>query len=148
MALQVRYMKEVTPYFQKAILLADFGWDQPSAHFLGASAWLSASSCPPPGTPAGLNTPNSEMKWTPLAMACLTKEVGDGVAGGVTLELSSPCKKSSIMMRVSHATVERWCSALGAVIDQSMAEAAATASAVLPFRVRKMGWATQVRAKT
>ena len=134
-------MKEVTPYFQKAILLADFGWDPPATPYLNQSAatWLSAAATTPVGA---TGTPNSEMKWTSLTLACLTRDTTtSGDPSSVTLEISSPSKKSSIVVRASHATADRWISALSSAIDASMAEGAAAASALLPFRVRKMGWA-------
>ena len=132
-------MKEVTPYFQKAILLADFGWDPPATPYLNsATTWLSAAATTPVGA---TGTPNSEMKWTSLTLACLTRDTTTSGDPSVTLEISCPSKKSSIVVRASHATADRWISALSSAIDASMAEGAAATSALLPFRVRKMGWA-------
>ena len=137
--LEVRYMREVTPYFQKAMLLADFGWETPRATFLGAKG-------PTGSTP--MSTPNSEMKWTSLQLACLVRDANFPEENTLTLEISSPNRKSSILIRAGAATAEKWSAAISTAIDHSMAESAATASSVLPFRVRKMGWATQLLEKS
>ena len=35
--MEVKYMREVTPYFQKAMLLAEVGWEARNPPFLGSS---------------------------------------------------------------------------------------------------------------
>lgn len=83
--LEVRYMKEVTPYFQKAMLLSDAGWDNPP--------FLTGSSNN--GEGAGghghqdFHSPNSEMKWTPLQLACITRDA-NFLEDNCTFEIHSP----------------------------------------------------------
>ena len=128
--MQVRYMKEVTPYFHKAMLLGDFGWEPPPTAFLAQvsssnpnvnsnvpvapSTSSSSSSMIPPE----FTSPNSEMKWTSLQLTCLTKDANFPEENASTLEIHSPNRKNSILLRVSTKSVDRWSSAISAAIDQ------------------------------
>ena len=87
--LEVKYMKEVTPYFQKAMLLSEIGWENPP--FL----------CPTSenDVPRGdFNSPNSDMKWTSLQLACLTRD-NTFLEDFCTFELQSPNRKHSLLIR-------------------------------------------------
>ena len=128
--MQVRYMKEVTPYFHKAMLLGDFGWEPPPIAFLAhvsssnpnvnsnvpvaPSTSSSSSSMIPPE----FTSPNSEMKWTSLQLTCLTKDANFPEENASTLEIHSPNRKNSILLRVSTKSVDRWSSAISTAIDQ------------------------------
>ena len=81
--MEVKYMREVTPYFQKAMLLSEVGWEARSnPPFLGSST-ASGSMSNGDATPTNgggmpnsdFQSPNSEMKWTPLQLACITRQV-------------------------------------------------------------------------
>ena len=67
-------------------------------------------------TPTGMansdfQSPNSEMKWTPLQLACITKDHGGASAGGggsgvgsalptpFSFEIHSPNRKHSLLLR-------------------------------------------------
>ncbi len=105
--MEVKYMREVTPYFQKAMLLADVGWEN-CPQFLSSSTANGEAH-------ADFQSPNSEMKWTPLHLACITRDhlagsggaADDGSAGtggassNLSFELHSPNRKSSIFLRVA-----------------------------------------------
>ena len=144
-------MKEVTPYFQKAILLADFGWDPPATPYLNQSAatWLSAAATTPVGA---TGTPNSEMKWTPLHLACISRDHGGGGGGGggvvhspFSFEIHSPNRKHSLLLRVATANdFDYWFGLLASTIDGTVADSLIRANFALPFRVLKMGWMTQL----
>ena len=58
-------MPDVTPYFQKAMLLADVGWENPP--------FLTQEGSGLTGCPPEFQSPNSEMKWTPLHLACVVR---------------------------------------------------------------------------
>lgn len=85
--LEVKYMKEVTPYFQKAMLLADLGWENPT--FLVKEEPMKNQE---------FSSPNSEMKWTPLNMACLIRD-NTFMDDFCTFEVQSPNKKHSLLIR-------------------------------------------------
>ena len=126
--LQVRYMKEVTPYFHKAMLLGDFGWEPHSTAFLSSQS----SAAPGPNDTSMTNSvtttpsviapeftsPNSEMKWTSLQLTCLTRDANFPEENASTLEIHSPSRKNSILLRVSTKSVDRWSAAISAAIDQ------------------------------
>ena len=89
--MEVKYMREVTPYFQKAMLLSEVGWEARSnPPFLGSST-ASGSMSNGDATPTNgggmpnsdFQSPNSEMKWTPLQLACITRQVRDSFRPGL-----------------------------------------------------------------
>ena len=140
--LEVKYLKEVTPYFQKAMLLADVGWENPT--FLGpASAGNGEHN-------ADFQSPNSEMKWTPLHLACVTKDSAAGFMedNNCTFEIHSPNRKHNILLRVNANKIEAWFSAIISAIEATIQEAIIKANFALPFRVTKMGWMTQMMEKS
>jgi hypothetical protein len=114
--MEVKYMREVTPYFQKAMLLSDVGWDNNPA-FLSSSTSTAANG--DVSSHIEFQSPNSEMKWTPLHMACIARdhvggsgsaaeEAGGGSGGGngsanpnLSFELNSPNRKHSMLLRVA-----------------------------------------------
>ena len=113
--LQVRYMKEITPFFHKAMLLSDFGWELPGVSFLTQA---SNNPVPPSVIAPEFASPNSEMKWTSLQLTCLTKDANFPEENASTLEIHSPNRKHSILLRVSTKSVDRWSTAISAAIDQ------------------------------
>ena len=114
--MQVRYMKEITPFFHKAMLLNDFGWEPPGTAFL---AQASNNPVPPSSVIAPeFASPNSEMKWSSLQLTCLTKDANFPEENASTLEIHSPNRKNSILLRVSAKSADRWSAAISAAIDQ------------------------------
>ena len=103
--LEVKFMKEVTPYFQKAMLLAELGWPSPPP-FLSDE-----------GPKMDFSSPNSEMKWTSLQLACLIRD-NTFLDDFCTFEIASPNRKSQILLRVSVQYSEKWSQALMTAIDQ------------------------------
>lgn len=139
--LEVKYMKEVTPYFQKAMLLADVGWENP--------AFLTPAASDSDSRGADFSSPNSEMKWTPLSLSCLTRD-NTFLDDFCTFEIQSPNRKSSLLIRIAvQAGADKWFSAIMASIEATMTEAMAKANAALTgFRIVKMGWAVQMLEKS
>lgn len=135
--LEVRYMKEVTPYFQKAMLLSEVGWENP--------IYLSEQ---PQSLPVELQSPNSEMKWTPLHLACVTRDTNMLDADQCTFEIHSPNRKQSILLKVNANHLDKWFSALLSAIETTIQEATIKTNFTLTFRVSKMGWLTQIMEKS
>ena len=108
-------MKEVTPFFHKAMLLGDFGWEPAAISFLAQS---SNNPVPPSVIAPEFASPNSEMKWTSLQLTCLTKDANFPEENASTLEIHSPNRKNSILLRVSTKSVDRWSAAISNAIDQ------------------------------
>ena len=138
--LEVKYMKEVTPYFQKAMLLSEVGWENPT--FLASANGAGAHQ--------DFQSPNSEMKWTPLHLACVTKEsvAANFVEDSSTFEIHSPNRKHSIMIRVNANKADSWLSAILAAIDATSQESTIRVNFNMPFRVSRMGWMTQMLEKS
>ena len=108
-------MKEITPFFHKAMLLNDFGWEPLGTSFLAQT--VNNASTPSVIAPE-FSSPNSEMKWTSLQLTCLTKDANFPEENASTLEIHSPNRKNSILLRVSTKSVDRWSAAISAAIDQ------------------------------
>lgn len=140
-ALEVKYMKEVTPYFQKAMLLAEIGWDNNPAFLSPGGAGDSSPS-------GDFCSPNSEMKWTPLQLSCLTRD-NTFLDDFCTFEVQSPDRKHSLLIRVAVNSAEKWFNALMASIEATYNEAAAKANASLTgYRVVRCGWSVQMLEKS
>ena len=142
------------------MLLSEIGWENPP--FL----------CPTSenDVPRGdFNSPNSDMKWTSLQLACLTRD-NTFLEDFCTFELQSPNRKHSLLIRgwfhfhekngrlvkrrgsyfaVSVQSADKWFSALMATIEATAAEAMAKANAALTgYRVVKCGWSVQMLEKS
>ena len=96
-------MKEVTPYFQKAMLLAEVGWEN-NPPFLSSTAASEDAA-------KDFLSPNSEMKWTSLQLACLTRD-NTFIDDFCTFEVQSPNRKHSLLIRVAVQNAEKWFNAL------------------------------------
>ena len=174
--LEVKYMKEVTPYFQKAMLLSEIGWD--NVPFLCPTSESDVSR-------GDFNSPNSDMKWTSLQLACLTRD-NTFLEDFCTFELQSPNRKHSLLIRgkdieilrnsstilrtyttyfplqkstfsflkitiylVSVQSADKWFNALMASIEATATEAMAKTNAALTgYRVIKCGWSVQMLEKS
>lgn len=136
-------MKEVTPYFQKAMLLAEIGWDN-RPPFLSPGVHPGEDEDPR----GDFSSPNTDMKWTPLQLACLTRD-NTFLEDFCTFEIQSPHRQHSLLIRVAVPSAEKWFNALMASIEASYSEAAARANAALTgYRVIKCGWSVQMLEKS
>lgn len=141
--LEVKFLKEVTPYFQKAMLLSEVGWENPP--FLAAGTNGDHSG----GASNDFQSPNSEMKWTPLHLSCVTRDGAPSILEeNCTFEVHSPNRKHSILLRVNANKLDAWFSAILSAIESTTQEAIIKANFALPFRVTKMGWLTQLLEKS
>ena len=140
--LEVKFMKEVTPFFLKAEMLSDIGWENPP--FLSQDSKASSSSLP-----AHLQSPNSDKKWTSLQMACVTKDANAVLEDeNCTFELHSPDRKHAILLRVNANHVDRWHEALISTVEATFQESMIKLNFALPFRLSKIGWLYQLLEKS
>ena len=146
-------MREVTPYFQKAMLLADVGWEEArNPPFLSSSTMSNGDAAAAAAANDSSQSPNSEMKWTPLHLACISRDHGGGGGGGgvgvhspFSFEIHSPNRKHALLLRVATANdFDYWFGLLASTIDGTVADSLIRANFALPFRVLKMGWMTQL----
>ncbi|TRY75410.1 hypothetical protein TCAL_01619 [Tigriopus californicus] len=135
--LEVKHVKEVTPYFQKAALLSDLGWSHDVAFLApnGKSDTLKKMS------------PNSEMKWIPLQLCHVQRDTGLDT-DLKKLEIHSPNRKKSVVLRVPSDKVEFWKMALLSAVEMSIQESTLKANFALPSRLIKMGWLCQEHDKS
>jgi hypothetical protein len=64
----VKYLKEVTPYFRKASLLAELGWDLQKEYMGGEGI---EGEEPLPGPPPDMSYSRSDTRCIPLTLALL-----------------------------------------------------------------------------
>ena len=104
--LEVKYLKEVTPYFLKATLLASIGWD--SLH----SFLIPDSGLAPPASP------RADSRSLPLQFCLLSKQSGvTGEEAARCFEIFSPDQKSSCVFRAENTTeVTDWIANINAAI--------------------------------
>lgn len=135
--LEVKHLKEVTPYFQKAALLSDLGWvnDIP---FLAPSGKTENPK---------ITSPNSEMKWIPLQLCHVQRDTGLDTELK-KLEIHSPNRKKSVVLRVPGDKVDFWKMALLSAVEMSIQESTLKANFTLPWRLLKMGWLSQEHDKS
>lgn len=100
------------------------------------------------------HSPNSEMKWTPLHLACVTRELSidhqqhQQPANASYLEIHSPNRKHSIILRLNTNTFDKWYGSLLSAIEAAAQESMIRANFALQFRVTRMGWLTQLVEKS
>jgi hypothetical protein len=128
--LEVKYLKEVTPYFLKATLLASIGWD-------GLESFLVPDTVR--GPPA---SPRADSRTVPLHFAIVSRQCVTGEEATRCFEVVSPDQKSSCVFRAESASdAADWVALVSSAVKETLTDAAKTASRALGCSVHKMGWA-------
>jgi len=128
--LDVKYLKEVTPYFLKATLLASIGWD-------GLESFLVPETVR--GPPA---SPRADSRTVPLHFALVSRQCVTGEEAARCFEVVSPDQKSSCVFRAeSSGDAADWVAVISGAVKETLTEAAKTASRALGCGVPKLGWA-------
>jgi len=128
--LEVKYLKEVTPYFLKATLLSSIGWD-------GLDSFLIPESGRAP--PA---SPRADSRSIPLHFCMVSRQCVTGEEAARCFEIFSPDQKSSCVFRAeSPGDAADWVANLTSAIRETFAEAALLAGKSLGCGVGRMGWA-------
>jgi len=128
--LEVKYLKEVTPYFLKATLLASIGWD-PLDSFL-----VPDSNRAPPASP------RADSRSIPLHFCLLSKQCVTGEEAARCFEIFSPDQKSSCVFRAeSPGDAADWAANINAAIRESFSEGAILAGKSVGCGVSRLGWA-------
>ena len=76
------------------------------------------------------SSPNSEMKWTPLQLACLTRD-NTFLDDFCTFEIQSPNRKHCLIIRVAVQSAEKWFNALMASVEATINDAMEKANSAL-----------------
>ena len=126
--LEVKYLKEVTPYFLKATLLSSIGWE-------GLDSFLipETSRAPPA-------SPRADSRNIPLHFCLVSRQCVTGEEAARCFEIFSPDQKSSCVFRAeSPGNAANWVANLTSGIRETFAEAAILAGRSLGCGVVRMG---------
>ncbi|XP_071525306.1 beta-1-syntrophin isoform X1 [Panulirus ornatus] len=136
----VKYLREVTPYFRKASVMADIGWELQSG-FLGAeNGFLTTDE--DRSSPVMTNGPDT--RSVPLLFCHLTRNFKCEETN--SLELHSPDRLHSLIMKCSsEADVTSWYNALHSTLDRLTTAALVHANKMLgdvldKATIHHMGW--------
>ncbi|XP_021964048.1 beta-1-syntrophin isoform X1 [Folsomia candida] len=152
--LEVKYLKEVTPYFRKASLLAELGWDLQKEYM--ANGTTCTTSPEDNGgraeEPLGLPGPAPDCSFgrcdtraVPLTLAFLATNYRHPDLDHRTMELYAPDGLHSLVLRAgSMAQCQAWVSGLSHTLSDSTQVALQRANryvqGLLEGKVRHMGW--------
>ncbi|KAL3860073.1 hypothetical protein ACJMK2_010241 [Sinanodonta woodiana] len=124
--LEVKYLREVTPYFRKTSALNEIGWGTPDRD-TGKANW-------------------SETKAIPLKLCYLCRNLSMSDPDKRTVELHSPDGKSSCILRFpDQATASDWFNAIHSNVTMLTAQAVADANSIMTMapnqrEIRHIGW--------
>lgn len=77
--LEVKYLREVTPYFRKASIISEVGWELQRGYMADA-----------PPSPPSPRRRRADTRYVPLLMACVAKNLRHHDPEGRTIEIISP----------------------------------------------------------
>jgi len=128
--LEVKYLKEVTPYFLKATLLSSIGWDGPDSFLVPEQGR---------GAPA---SPRADSRSIPLHFCSVSRQCVTGEEAARCFEVFSPDQKSSLVFRAdSPGEAADWVASITQAIRHTLATAAILAGRALGCGVARIGWA-------
>ncbi|XP_078038769.1 syntrophin-like 1 [Augochlora pura] len=127
--LEVKYLREVTPYFRKASIIQEVGWEL-------QRGFLSATP-PPPKSP-----PRADTRYLPLQLCRLTRAHPSSDPEGRILELHSPDGVHECWLRAAdNAEANVWFNALHSALAALTLKALRLASALPdPPQLQHIGW--------
>ncbi|XP_058792870.1 beta-1-syntrophin isoform X2 [Phymastichus coffea] len=127
--LEVKYLREVTPYFRKASIIQEVGWEL-------QRGFLSATP-PPPKSP-----PRADTRYLPLQLCRLTRAHASSDPEGRILELHSPDGVHECWLRAMDAAeAKAWFNALHSALAALTLKALRLASALSdPSHLQHIGW--------
>ncbi|XP_026315684.1 beta-1-syntrophin [Hyposmocoma kahamanoa] len=131
--LEVKYLREVTPYFRKASIISEVGWELQRGYM---------SETPP--SPPSPRRRRADTRYVPLLMACVAKNLRHHDPEERTIEIYSPDGVHALALRASDANAaSNWHRALHAAARRAARAALVRARARLrPIigDVRYAGW--------
>ncbi|XP_034940239.1 beta-1-syntrophin isoform X2 [Chelonus insularis] len=127
--LEVKYLREVTPYFRKASIIQEVGWEL-------QRGFLSITP-PPPKSP-----PRADTRYLPLQLCRLTRAHPSTDPEGRILELHSPDGVHECWLRASDCTeASVWFNAIHSTLTMLTLKALRLASALPdPPHLQHIGW--------
>lgn len=132
--LEVKYLREVTPYFRRSTIIGEVGWDTPSPYVIKE----------PGKNPSATRNQWTEMKTIPLKLCYVTRSVTQ--SDPRTIELHSPDGRSSCNLKCADEnSANEWFVALHSNVSLLAARAVTDANQILRTsptsrEVKMMGW--------
>ncbi|XP_075438426.1 beta-1-syntrophin [Ascaphus truei] len=140
--LEVKYMREATPYVKKGSPVSEIGWETPPPESprLGNS-----SACPPSPLSAPIH---GDRKTIPLKMCFVTRNMTVSDPENRNLELHSPDVKHTVILRSKDsATTQAWFNAIHSTVSDLVTRVIAEAKEQLgkagisgSQEIRHLGW--------
>ncbi|XP_015910895.1 beta-1-syntrophin [Parasteatoda tepidariorum] len=134
--IEVKYLKEVTPYFRKGAALAEVGWEFQQGGFLPSSQLHRKSG-------------RADIRQVPLLLCHLCRNLTMPDADNRTLEIHSPDRRHSCVLRCPDAAqCSAWFNAIHSAVDAMMSKAVVEAGHLLKdvlerAELRHMGWLSE-----
>uniref|UniRef100_T1J2B7 PH domain-containing protein n=1 Tax=Strigamia maritima TaxID=126957 RepID=T1J2B7_STRMM len=139
----VKYLREVTPYFRKATILADIGWELPHGFLLNKDSLFTNNKN------GSTMATRPDTKQIPLALCFLSRGLSHQDTEMRLIELWSPDAKHVCVLRCMDATeASAWFNALHSCVAQLMQRAIAQANQLLAELldsngIKHMAWMAQ-----
>jgi len=128
--LEVRYLKEVTPYFLKATLLSSIGWDTLDTFLVTQDNNRRVTT-----------NVRADSRSIPLHFSILSRQGVSGDQASRCFEIFSPDQKISCVFRAdSPQSAGEWATSISSVIRDTFCEAASLAGKQLGCNVGRLGW--------
>ncbi|XP_023234914.1 beta-1-syntrophin-like [Centruroides sculpturatus] len=133
--LEVKYLREVTPYFRKASVLSEVGWDFQQGGFLSRESAQGRHKIP-----------RSDTRYVPLLLCHLARNFTTPDAENRTFEIHSPDRRHACALRCTDSVqCSAWFNAVHSAISSLMAPAVVEASNLLidvldNAELKHMGW--------
>ncbi|XP_037807810.1 beta-1-syntrophin [Lucilia sericata] len=136
--LEVKFLREVTPYFRKASIISEVGWELQRAFLCPLGPGVSASP------PAPKTTPRADTRYIPLQLTHLARNLKYIDPENRCLELHSPDGVHSCILRASDsAEALVWFNALHSAMSGSTQRALVEANRALINvigELKHIGW--------
>ncbi|XP_047667346.1 beta-1-syntrophin isoform X2 [Tachysurus fulvidraco] len=140
--LEVKYMREATPYVKKGSPVAEIGWETPPPE----SPRLGSPPCEVPPSPPSLSL-HGDCRYIPLKMCYVTRAMTNPDPENRLLELHSPDTKHTVVLRCSDTgSAQAWFdsmqTATNSIINKVMSELseAARNGFEASHEIRHLGW--------
>ncbi|XP_013774992.1 beta-1-syntrophin-like isoform X1 [Limulus polyphemus] len=136
--LEVKYLREVTPYFRKTMVLSEIGWDFQHGGFLSRDILREQDKLS-----------RSDTRCVPLLLCYLVRNLTIQDPENRTFELHSPDRRNSCILRCSDSVqCSAWFNAIHTVIYNLMSKAVVEANHLLVDVLEKaelkyMGWLSE-----
>ncbi|XP_045447444.1 beta-1-syntrophin [Melitaea cinxia] len=131
--LEVKYLREVTPYFRKASIISEVGWELQRGYMMET-----------PPSPPSPRRRRADTRYIPLLMACVAKNLRHNDPEDRTIEMYSPDGVHALALRAACSSAAAgWHRALHAAARRAARAALARARPLLRSLVgdvRYAGW--------